>query len=175
MKTWVHPPSIFNYKKQGRKRVLLEQEKILQSPFSSPLSSVFKEPPHPRYMFDSHLKCFRRVIYVQKKALHLFWKTLASKVGPPPLLILAPWKWLQGSIWHSSSAYQVRVTLLLQHRHTHVSQQTLGRVTWELAFPCSSILRGLEPGSRSCWLPGSKMTQPVTQSVSRYCFLCSWF
>lgn len=46
-------------------------------------SPVFSETPHPWYMFNSHLKYFRRVIYIQKNALHLFQKDPVSKVGPP--------------------------------------------------------------------------------------------
>lgn len=46
-------------------------------------SPVLSEPLHPWYMFNSHVKRFRRVIYIQKKALHLFQKDLVSKAGPP--------------------------------------------------------------------------------------------
>lgn len=46
-------------------------------------SPVLSETPHPWYMFNSHLKYFRRVIYIQKKVLHLFQKDSISKVSPP--------------------------------------------------------------------------------------------
>lgn len=40
-------------------------------------SPVFSETSHPWYMFHSHLRYFRKVIYIQKTTLHLFfWPSL---------------------------------------------------------------------------------------------------
>ena len=65
----------------------LGQDKSLQPLFSLSTrehtwpSPVFRETPHPWYVWDSHLKYFGRMTYIQKKSLHHFLKDPVSTVG----------------------------------------------------------------------------------------------